>query len=70
MLPLTLARDPGVFADIKETVPVLCALTEKLAERADRRSMENAERRVRSAGNRLVRRKGGEPRADAVKGPR
>ncbi|XP_077531288.1 uncharacterized protein LOC144143402 [Haemaphysalis longicornis] len=35
VVPLNIARETGVFAEIRETVPVLCALTDKLVSRTD-----------------------------------
>ncbi|KAH9367662.1 hypothetical protein HPB48_020379 [Haemaphysalis longicornis] len=35
VVPLNIARETGVFAEIRETVPVLCALTDKLLSRTD-----------------------------------
>lgn len=35
VIPLTMSRECGVFSDVREPVPVLCALTDRLTARTD-----------------------------------
>nr|XP_037272753.1 uncharacterized protein LOC119164637 [Rhipicephalus microplus] len=35
VIPLTMSRERGVFSDVREPVPVLCALTDRLTARTD-----------------------------------
>lgn len=48
VVPLTITREVGVFSDIKEVVPVLCALTDRLVSQTDCLLSEEAWERLRA----------------------